>query len=93
MEAHAQRGASSALMTQNLIACKISLLCTLCIMLSHTHVTCFFPVDRSYKEEDKEAHPSNQDHCRCGTYQPEDCQVAVRVREISRIQDGSSGRY
>lgn len=64
-----------------------------CIMLSHTHVACFLSVDRSYKEEDKEAHPTNQDHSRGGTHQPEDCQVAVRVREATRIQDGSPGRY
>jgi len=61
-------------------------------MLSHTHVT-FFSVDRSYEEEDKEAHSSNQDHSRGGTYQLEDCQVAVRVREATGIQDGSPRRY
>lgn len=64
-----------------------------CITLSHTHVTFFYSVDRSYEEEDKEAHPSNQDHSRGGTYQPEDCQVAVRVRQAARIQDGSPGSY
>lgn len=63
-------------------------LCCLTLMLLVS-----FSVDRSYKEEDKEAHPNNQDHSRGGTYRPEDCQVAVRVREATRIQDGSSGSY
>jgi len=61
--------------------------------VSHSCYLFFFSVDRSWKEEDKEAHQYNQDHSRGGTYQPEDCQVAVRVREATRIQDGSLGRY
>lgn len=72
--------------------CQTSLLCTLATALSRS-CRLVLSVDRSGEEEDKKAHPTNQDHRRGCNYLSEDRQVAVRVREANGIQDGGPGWY